>query len=190
MQNPFRLEQTMLIRKGIAHSLGFVLFVAMNAGAFHPSAAAQSVWQQLKDQAQKAKQQMKQGVQPQPTAPAQQPGSRPPQSSIATGGAVRLNAGAAYLTTLTFSADSNHLYWVFKQAAYKMRIFADGKPLYDADSTSPAGFAPQTFQCAPDGSLLVLTQDDKGLERVSITPASSSSVAALFGGSRSVASIH
>jgi hypothetical protein len=104
--------------------------------------------------------------------------------------AVLLSGVPVYLDTLTFSADSNHLYWVFKQAAYKMRIFADGKPVYDADSTSPAGFAPKTFQSAPDGSLLVLTQDDKGLERVSITPSSSSSIATLFGGSRSVASIH
>ena len=103
--------------------------------------------------------------------------------------AVRLSMAPAYLASLMFSADSNHLYWVGKEMAYKMRIFADGKPVYEANSTSPAGFAPETFQSAPDGSLLVLTQGDQGLERVSITPSSSSSVAALFGDSRPVASI-
>jgi hypothetical protein len=103
--------------------------------------------------------------------------------------AVRLNAAPAYLTSLTFSANVDHLYWVVKEAAYKMLIFADGKPVYETQSTMPAGFAPQTFQSASDGSLLVLAQGEQGLERVSITPSPSSSVATLFGGSPSVASV-
>jgi hypothetical protein len=41
----------------------------------------------------------------------------------------------------------------------------------------------------PDGSLLVLMQDDKGLERVSITPSPESNLAALFGDSQPRASM-
>lgn len=104
--------------------------------------------------------------------------------------AIPLNAVSATLANLMFSADSAHLYWVLKESGYQARIFADGKPVYESDSVSSGGlFAPETYQSMPDGSLLVLMQDDKGLERVSITPASGSSLPALFRGSQSQASM-
>lgn len=93
--------------------------------------------------------------------------------------AIPLNAVSATVYNLMFSADSAHLYWVMKESGYQARIFADGKPVYESNSAAQAGFPAETYQAMPDGSLLVLMQDETGLERVSITPAPGSSLAAL-----------
>lgn len=103
--------------------------------------------------------------------------------------AIRLNAVPATIYNLMFSLDSAHLYWVMKESGYQARIFADGKPVYESSSAAQAGFPSEAYQAMPDGSLAVLMQDDKGLERVSITPSSGSSIAALFGASHSQASM-
>ena len=83
---------------------------------------------------------------------------------------------------LTFSADSNHLFWTVRRPGYGIRVFADGQPVFEGDSTSPGGMIKGTWEAGPGSSLLLLTQDQEGLKRVSITPAPGASIATMFGG--------
>jgi hypothetical protein len=92
------------------------------------------------------------------------------------------------LSNLTFSSDSNHLFWNFRQGP-NVRIFADNKPVLDGGAPS-VGFQAQAWQ--PDGKsgLVILVHDGDSFKRVTITPASSSSVAGMLGGGPAVASAH
>lgn len=94
--------------------------------------------------------------------------------------AVRVARGGGF-PTLTFSADSNHLFWVGDMGLAKHRVYADGKPVIEGFLTSTAGVGKESWQLGPDGNLLVLMQDDTSLERVSITPSPNTSIATLFG---------
>jgi len=86
-----------------------------------------------------------------------------------------------YYANLTFSGDSNHLFWTRNLTQGEVRIFMDGKPVYDGFPTSTAGFTKETWQIGPDGNLLVLMQGDTSLDRVSITPSASTSIDTMMG---------
>jgi WD40 repeat protein len=95
------------------------------------------------------------------------------------GKAIHLGSLGSY-ANLTFSADSNHLFWTVRRPGYGIRVFADGQPVFEGDSTSPGGMIKGTWEPGPGSSLLLLTQDQSGLKRVSITPSSTSGLASLF----------
>jgi hypothetical protein len=84
--------------------------------------------------------------------------------------------------TLTFSSDSNHLFWVRDMGLSNRRVYVDGKPVIDGFLTTPGGVGKESWQLGPDGNFLVLMQDDTSLKRVSITPSPSTSISTLFGG--------
>jgi len=87
---------------------------------------------------------------------------------------------------LTFTPDSNHLFWV-RRLGLKFRLFADGKPVLDGTSTASAGFRKETLQIDPSGALLILSQDATSFTRFSITPSPETSIATLFGGAPGLA---
>jgi hypothetical protein len=81
---------------------------------------------------------------------------------------------------LTFSPDSNHLFWSDTTAQGAFRLFVDGKPVLDGFPGTQGGFSKETWQIGPDGTLSLLMQDASGLKRVSITPSPDTSLATLF----------
>ncbi len=97
------------------------------------------------------------------------------------GSAFHLGPGGSY-ANLTFSADSNHLFWTVRRPGYGIRVFADGSPVFEGNSTNPGGMIAGTWEAGPGSSLLLLTQDQAGLKRVSITPAAGASIATMFAG--------
>jgi WD40 repeat protein len=99
--------------------------------------------------------------------------------------AVRLG-GPGYYANLTFSGDSNHLFWTRNKPQGEIRIFLDGKPVQDGFPMSTGGFQKETWQIGPDGNLLVLLQNDISLNRIRITPASDSGLGALVGDDRAM----
>jgi hypothetical protein len=64
------------------------------------------------------------------------------------------------------------------------RLIADGHPILDGFPTGGGVgvFAKETFQMQPDGTLLLLAQDNTGLKRYSITPSPNTGVATLLAG--------
>ena len=94
--------------------------------------------------------------------------------------AARLGAGG--YANLTFSSDGNHLFWT--KAGYQglVRIFADGKPVFEGYPTTTSGFVKETWQIGNDNNLLVLLQGDSALQRVSIMPSPNTSISTLFSG--------
>jgi hypothetical protein len=103
--------------------------------------------------------------------------------------AVRL--GPHDSVNLTFSADSNHLFWIRNEGRAQYRVYVDGKPVAEGflavGSGVGGGVGKESWQLGPDGNLLVLMQDDTSLKRVSITPSSNTSIATLFGGAPGLA---
>ena len=77
---------------------------------------------------------------------------------------------------LTFSADSNHLFWV-KNSAGRFRLFVDGKPVLESGAPSFQTLPKETFQTNGPSGLLVLAHDNEGYKRISITPSPESSLA-------------
>jgi Tol biopolymer transport system component len=103
--------------------------------------------------------------------------------------AVRI--GSSTYNNLTFSADSKHLFWSKIIPQGGMRIFADGKPVVEGFPTAASGsLTPSVWQAGPDNNLLVLLQGDQGLQRVSVTPAPDSSIAAMLGGATELPAAH
>ena len=82
---------------------------------------------------------------------------------------------------LTFSPDGNHVFFDGNKYAQGFRLFIDGQPVLDGFHPSP-GWMPGTWEMEPDGTLEILTQDNSGLKRYTITPSSSTSLASLVGG--------
>jgi hypothetical protein len=82
------------------------------------------------------------------------------------------------LGNLTFSEDSNHLFWNVWSGP-RFRAYVDGKPVVDGVPTSPGGFDGVAFQAANSNGLLILAQDEDGLKRISVTPAPDSSLATM-----------
>jgi len=93
--------------------------------------------------------------------------------------AVRLGTGNNY-ANLMFSADGNHLFWTTSGNQGILRIFVDGKPVFEGFPTSTAGLTKEVWQTGPDGNLLVLLQGETALQRVSITPSPDSNIASLM----------
>ena len=82
------------------------------------------------------------------------------------------------LGNLTFSQDSNHLFWnVWSNV--KFRAYVDGKPAVEGGVPSTGGFDKVAFQENGSNSLLILAQDEAGFERISVTPAADSSLASM-----------
>jgi Tol biopolymer transport system component len=95
--------------------------------------------------------------------------------------------GQGYVENLTFSSDSNHLFWA-KRVGRGFRMFADGKPVLDGGLPAPGGFAGETWQSDGDNGMLVMLQDATGMKRASVKPSSQTSLASMLGnGSGSVA---
>ena len=86
------------------------------------------------------------------------------------------------LGNLTFSQDSNHLFWNV-WSAVKFRAYVDGKPVVESGSPATGGFDRVAFQAEGSNGLLILAQDDDGFKRISVTPAADSSLATLYGSS-------
>jgi len=84
------------------------------------------------------------------------------------------------LENLTFSADSNHLFWT-RRVGRAIRMYADGKPVLDAGMPSVGGFPKETWQTDGKGGMLILVQDGTSFKRVSITPSPSTSLATMGG---------
>ena len=88
---------------------------------------------------------------------------------------------------LTFSPDSKHLAWFQAlPSTLQFRIVIDGKPVAQTEALSTLGInndAIKWFEFLPDGTLLVLGQDDNSLKRFAITPSSETSLATIGGGS-------
>jgi hypothetical protein len=84
------------------------------------------------------------------------------------------------LENLTFSADSNHLFWT-RRVGRGVRMYADGKPVLDAGMPSVGGFPKETWQSDGKGGMLILVQDGTSFKRVSIKPSPSTSLATMGG---------
>jgi hypothetical protein len=84
------------------------------------------------------------------------------------------------LANLTFSADSNHLFWI-RHVGRGFRMYADGKPVLDGGLPSAGGFQKEAWQTDGKSGMLVLIQDGTSFKRVAITPSSGSSLAMMLG---------
>jgi len=96
---------------------------------------------------------------------------------------------------LTFTPDSKHLYWFLQMPGVNdFRVLVDGRAVAELGSASNRGIndlgAASWFDVLPDGTLLVLAQDDNSLKRITITPSDSTSVATLTGGGTMSAANH
>jgi len=94
-------------------------------------------------------------------------------------------------TFLTFSPDNKHLVW-FQAVPSKneFRVMVDGKPVAQTEAVATLGINNDVikwFDFLPDGTLLVLGQDENSLKRISITPPPESSFATMLGGGTTVA---
>jgi hypothetical protein len=87
-------------------------------------------------------------------------------------------AGGGEISNITFSADSNHLFWSWR-AGPKFRAFADGKPVAEGMAPAPNGFSKETWQADGTSGLIFLMVDNAGFKRVSITPAPDSGIATM-----------
>ena len=102
--------------------------------------------------------------------------------------AVRIGSNNWY-GNLTFTGDGNHLIWTRNMGQALMRIFVDGKPVQEGFPPSAGGFVQETWQLGPDGNLSVLLQDERSLNRMTIAPSSSTSIATLVGGTTTLARV-
>jgi WD40 repeat protein len=96
---------------------------------------------------------------------------------------------------LTFTPDSKHLVWFLQMPGVNdFRVFIDGKAVAELGSAANRGvndpIAATWFDMLPDGTLLILAQDDSSLKRITITPSDSTSLATLGGGGTMSAANH
>jgi len=100
-----------------------------------------------------------------------------------------IHLGQASFGNVTFSPDSNHVYFTQSIAQGGFRLYADGRPVLEGYPTGGGvgAFGKETFEMHPDGTLVLVAQDNTGLKRYSITASPSSSVAALLGGASGTA---
>ncbi len=94
-------------------------------------------------------------------------------------------------TFLTFSPDNKHLVW-FQAVPSKneFRVMVDGKPVAQTEAVATLGInnnAIKWFDFLPDGTLLVLGQDENSLKRITITLSPETSLATMLGGGGTVA---
>lgn len=89
---------------------------------------------------------------------------------------------------LEFTADSKHIVWGQTVPGRNgLRIFVDGKAVAEADMAMATSSREAWWDMAPDGSLLILAQDNQNLKRITITPSPETSLAALGGGGAALA---
>ena len=79
---------------------------------------------------------------------------------------------------LTFSADSNHLFWV-SNSPRAFRLFVDGKPVLESGAPAFQSFPKETWQTSGPSGMILLAHDNEGYKRISITPSPQSSLATL-----------
>jgi hypothetical protein len=92
------------------------------------------------------------------------------------------------MTRLEFTADSKHIVWAQGVPGRNgWRIFVDGKAVAEADQAVPTTSKEGWWDMAPNGSLMVLAQDDNNLKRITITPSAETSLVTLGGGGALVA---
>ena len=97
--------------------------------------------------------------------------------------------GQASFGNLTFSPDSNHIYFTQSIAQGGFRLYADGRPVLEGYPTGGGvgAFGKETFEMHPDGTLVLVAQDNTGLKRFAITASPNTSVASLVGGAAATA---
>jgi Tol biopolymer transport system component len=88
----------------------------------------------------------------------------------------------AYYANLSFTSDSNHLFWTTSTPRDGFRLYQDGKPVMTGFPGAGLGFANETWQVGTDGTLSILEQDDTALKRVTITPSPDVNISTLVGG--------
>jgi hypothetical protein len=93
------------------------------------------------------------------------------------------------LMNLTFSADSNHLFWIRRVGGSGFRMYADGKPVLDGGLPSVGGFQKEAWQTDGKSGMVILTQDGTNFNRVAISPSSSSTLAMMLGAGPTMAGI-
>lgn len=93
---------------------------------------------------------------------------------------VRIGPSANY-ANLTFTSDSNHLFWTTSTPRDGFRLYQDGKPVMSSFPGGPV-FVKETWQMGSDGTLSILAQDDTSLKRVIITPSPDVNISTLVGG--------
>lgn len=99
---------------------------------------------------------------------------------------VRLGPLANY-ANLSFTSDSNHLFWTTSTPRDGFLLFQDGRPVMSGFPGGGSVFAKETWQMGNDGTLSILAQDDTSLKRVTITPSPAISIGTLFGGAPGLA---
>lgn len=112
------------------------------------------------------------------------PSADPNESGLCLDGKY-IRLGVTSFANLTFSPDSNHIYVTQWMPQGGFRLLVDAHPVLDGFPAAGAGvgmFAKETFQMQPDGTLLLLAQDNTGLKRYGITPSPNTSVATLLAG--------
>ncbi len=82
----------------------------------------------------------------------------------------------------TLTPDASHIYFTAGISAGGFRLFLDGVPLLEGFPLSVGAYQPSTWEIEPDGRLQILAQDNTGIKRYTITPGTSTSLAALVGG--------
>jgi hypothetical protein len=82
---------------------------------------------------------------------------------------------------LTLTPDASHIFFTGGIAANGFRLFLDGIPLLEGFPLNGAsGFPPGTWEMEPNGALKILTQDNSGVKRYTITPGTSTSLVSLM----------
>lgn len=94
-----------------------------------------------------------------------------------------INLGQAAFGNVTFSPDSNHVYFTQSISQGGIRVYADGQAILEG---YPIGggvgsFGNGTYEMHPDGTLVMVVQDNSGLKRYSISASPNSSIATLLG---------
>jgi hypothetical protein len=84
------------------------------------------------------------------------------------------------LPNVTFSSDSNHLFWI-RRVGVNFRMYADGKPVLDGGIPSAGGFQDAAWQTDGKSGMVILIQDGTSFKRVSISPSPSTSLASMGG---------
>jgi hypothetical protein len=77
---------------------------------------------------------------------------------------------------LTLTPDVSHIFLTGGIAANGFRLFLDGVPLLEGFAlnghSGAPGFPPGTWEIEPNGALEILTQDNVGVKRITVTPGS------------------
>jgi hypothetical protein len=99
-----------------------------------------------------------------------------------------LGQAGGSLSNVTFSSDSNHLFWI-RRTGVNFRMYADGKPVFDGGVPSAGGFQNEAWQTDGKSGMIILVQDGANFKRVAITPASSSNLASMLGAGPAMAAM-